>query len=397
MNIAFLLHTYPGIGGTETVSNMLMQWLETSHLRSKIHTSIIAWKIGSYRAISGDGWGRIKYLPDANRIDSDENLHAILRYVDEYSINIIINQGPFWKGHPQLQSHGCKLISVLHYAPSFRIDNNRNVIDRLFHAHSNSIVYKLKTTVRYCFKDYFAKRDFNRDEAGFFRDVINNSDAFVVLCPPYIAELKSLLNINAQNMVAIPNPCSLYSSGNVACHHGKKLLFMGRLTAWDKRVDRLLKIWKHIFKAHPDWSLYIVGDGEERARLEAMAVNMKLPRVVFTGFCDPIEYYKESSILCMTSSSEGFSMVIGEAAMYKMPAIAYNVSAGISTLIKDGETGYLINPFNEKQYIAKLTSLMNEPATLTKMGVQAYKYFSATYAIDKVGVQWLNLFQSILK
>lgn len=395
MNIAFLLHTYPGIGGTETVNNMLMQWLDACHSRGKINTSLIAWKVGDHGVI-GDGGG-IKYLPDTNRIDSDDNLHEILRYVDEHSINIIINQGPFWKGHPQLQSHGCKLISVLHYAPSFRIDNNRHAIDRLFHAHSNSIVYKLKTTVRYCFKDYFAKRDFNRDEAFFFRDVINNSDAFVVLCHPYIAELKSLLSIDAHNIVAIPNPCCLYPSDNVACHHGKKLLFVGRLTAWDKRVDRLLKIWQHIHKAYPDWMLYIVGDGEERSRLEAMAVSMKLPRVVFTGFCDPTEYYKESSILCMTSSSEGFSMVIAEAAMYKMPTIAYNVSAGISTLIKDSETGYLINPFDEEQYITKLTNLMNEPAILAMMGEQAYEYVSANYATDKVGAQWLNLFQSLLK
>lgn len=143
--------------------------------------------------------------------------------------------------------------------------------------------------------------------------------------------------------------------------------------------------------------LYIVGDGEERSRLEAMAVSMKLPRVVFTGFCDPTEYYKESSILCMTSSSEGFSMVIAEAAMYKMPTIAYNVSAGISTLIKDSETGYLINPFDEEQYITKLTNLMNEPAILAMMGEQAYEYVSANYATDKVGAQWLNLFQSLLK
>lgn len=377
MNIAFLLHTYPGIGGTETVSNMLASYfLININNWGGVMPKVIAWKRGEKHRVHEQyaDIDDVFYLPDSDSLDTEENLAAILHYVQENRISIIINQGPFWRGSRKLQAMGCRLISVLHYAPSFRIDNQHNAIDRLYHISGKGLMYRLKANVRYRFKEYFAKRDFKKADFRFFREVVGNSDAFVVLCPSYIDEWKRLLELkDANNIIAIPNPIGKDTEQNPDNDKPKRtILFVGRLTTWDKRVDRLLDIWNQIYKDYPDWKCCIVGDGEERLSLEQQAKEMKLQRIVFTGIQNPDPYYKAAGVLCLTSSSEGFPMVILEAAVYRCPTVAYGVSSGIKELIADARTGFIIPPFDQQEYVNKLRLLMDNAALRETMGENAH-------------------------
>ena len=106
----------------------------------------------------------------------------------------------------------------------------------------------------------------------------------------------------------------------------KTLVYIGRLSKWDKRIDRLLKIWKTVQHDHPDWSLEILGDGPEKENLENLAKKLKLSNYHFRGFVNIKDYLPKASVLAMTSSSEGFPMVILEAANYGVVPIAYNIS-----------------------------------------------------------------------
>lgn len=180
MNIAFLLHTYPGIGGTETVSNMLASYFLTKNSKSgeeEIIPKVIAWKRGEKHHVNAmyEDISDVFYLPNSDSLDADENLTTILQYVQENRISIIINQGPFWRGSKKLQAMGCRLISVLHYAPSFRIDNQREAIDRLYHTSGKGLMYKLKTCLRYYFKEYFAKREFMKKDFLFFERLLTTA------------------------------------------------------------------------------------------------------------------------------------------------------------------------------------------------------------------------------
>lgn len=117
---------------------------------------MIAWKRGEHK--TANSLTDIFYLSDGNNIDSDANVEAILEYVTKKADTVIINQGPFWKGTKRLHTAGCRLISVLHYAPSFRIDNNKNAIDRLYNnSEGKNLSYRIKTLVRHSFKDFFPK------------------------------------------------------------------------------------------------------------------------------------------------------------------------------------------------------------------------------------------------
>ena len=105
----------------------------------------------------------------------------------------------------------------------------------------------------------------------------------------------------------------------------------------------------------------IVGDGEQRPILERKAKNME--RVNFVGFSDPVPYYKESAIFCMTSNFEGFPMVLPEAMSFGVVPLAFDSFPAVSDIIIDNKNGFLIPPFSIKQYVKKIEILINNART----------------------------------
>lgn len=381
MNICFLHHTYPGIGGTETVTNLLADCF----IEKGFGISVIAWqKPLSFGADILD----TVYLPDSSTLNSDQNNAFISSYIKDRNIDCVINQGPFWVPPKDIKFSRAVIISVLHYAPGFKMENQKNEIKVKFAQCSHSFVEKLKKTVRYIFRDYFAKRDFRRHFRPELREIITNSDSVVVLCEEYITELQHITKLDSNNITAIENGLVIENVPDTPKE--KIIVFIGRLTRWDKRVDRLLKIWSLIQCDFPDWRLDLLGDGPERQKLEAMAHNLKLKNCYFRGFVNIKEYLPQASILAMTSSSEGFPMVILEAASYGVVPIAYNVSKGISHLIADNETGFLIKPFSQSEYIDRLRSLMNDANLRENMSAAAMKA-TMEYDIKQISTKWLDL------
>lgn len=393
MKIAFLLYSYPNIGGTETVTNLLAEYFEShSH-----NVFLISWKKGKHGILPLFLKNSIYLLPDSTNINSPTNNLWIANFIEKEKISILINQGPFWNGSPSIKESLCKVISVLHYSPMFRIENAKYSIDKLYtEQKTHGISFRIKATLRKCFKSYFAKRDFNVHDRKELLNIIDNSDAFIVLCKEYISELEKLLQIDLRTkqcvLVAIPNPINI--NNNTTIPKENHILYVGRLTRWDKRADRLLRIWKKLHLKYPDWKLFILGDGNEKEKLIQLSERLELTNIHFEGFQSPKEYYEKASILCLTSSSEGFPMTILESLKYKVVPIAYDVSYGITTLIENNKNGFAIKPFDETEYVNKLNSLLNSTELRNKMSIQA-EYKAQEYDIKAIGLKWINLFKQL--
>ncbi|MEU9663747.1 glycosyltransferase family 4 protein [Streptomyces chartreusis] len=112
---------------------------------------------------------------------------------------------------------------------------------------------------------------------------------------------------------------------------------VGRLVEY-KRVDVLLRLWERV-RPVTGGKLVIVGDGPERARLEAMAG----PDVLFTGRVSESEKHRllcEAWLLLHPSQVEGWGLVVIEAAARATPTIGFNVP-GLRDSVVDGVTGSL--------------------------------------------------------
>lgn len=327
-------------------------------------------------------------LPDAAYIDSEANQKMIADYIRRESIDMVINQGPFWTPCESVTSQCC-VVSVLHYAPEFKITAQHNAILEKVHEPGLSPVNRLKALIRRMSPRFFAVRDFKKHYYSQMDRCITSSTAFVVLCEAYIAELQHLMGKEYDNLHAIGNWLPDTGTAELPAKE-KTVVCMGRLSKWDKRIDRMLHIWSRLQDSYPDWSLKICGDGPERRELEALAGRLGLRNCTFEGFVNADEYYRQASILAMTSSTEGFPMVILEAARYGVVPIAFNVSSGLEELISDGNNGYLIPPFDMREFGRKLGTLMGDGNERAIIGREAYRS-TRRYDISEVADKYIDI------
>jgi glycosyltransferase involved in cell wall biosynthesis len=139
----------------------------------------------------------------------------------------------------------------------------------------------------------------------------------------------------------------------------------GRLVAY-KQVDRLLSIWESV-RPFTGGKLVVMGEGPERARLEALGVE----GVEFTGYVSESDKHRlmcQAWILLHASSWEGWGLVISEAGIRETPTVGFDVP-GVRDAILDGETGLLAS--SDDAFIRHWVTLAQQPALRTALGSAA--------------------------
>ncbi|GAA3180800.1 hypothetical protein GCM10010531_38670 [Blastococcus jejuensis] len=128
---------------------------------------------------------------------------------------------------------------------------------------------------------------------------------------------------------------------------------VGRL-AEQKGQDLLLRAWAEVLDAVPEARLVLVGDGPERAALEAAAP----PNVHFAGAQDPADFYAAADVVALPSRWEGGPLVPLEAMAMGRPVVGFDVQ-GVATAL--GDTGALVAPGDLTGLAAGLARLLTDP------------------------------------
>jgi glycosyltransferase involved in cell wall biosynthesis len=131
-------------------------------------------------------------------------------------------------------------------------------------------------------------------------------------------------------------------------------------------VDLLLRLWERV-RHVTGGKLVIVGDGPERARIEALAG----PGVVITGRVSEEEKHRllcSAWMLLHPALIEGWGIVVAEAAIRGTPAIGFDVP-GLRDSVINGETGVLVK--NEGQFAQAWASLTLDHGTRETLGLAA--------------------------
>lgn len=77
-------------------------------------------------------------------------------------------------------------------------------------------------------------------------EIYRTCDAFTVLCQPYQLILEKELKLSTNNKISVITNAILPEKINYNLNKKKQLLYMGRMSYADKRIDRLIDIWKNI-------------------------------------------------------------------------------------------------------------------------------------------------------
>ncbi len=131
---------------------------------------------------------------------------------------------------------------------------------------------------------------------------------------------------------------------NAAAKSPQPLLgYLGRLKKY-KSVDHVIAALPAVLQRHPAAKLLIIGDGDDRPRLEALVRKMDLAeKVTFTGHvthAQKIAYLNQLWLAVNPSPKEGWGLTVIEANACGVPVIAAD-SPGLRDSVQDGKTGIL--------------------------------------------------------
>lgn len=175
------------------------------------------------------------------------------------------------------------------------------------------------------------------------------------------------------------------------------LISVGRLSP-EKGYPELIEVFAEISKDDPEWQLHIIGDGEERGKIEEAIQQYNLgSRVTLHGYQNK-EYIEKmlrsSSIYVMTSYTEAFGIVLIEAQSLGLPCVAYDSARGALEIIENNVNGYLIKNRNRAEMCEHIKMLMNSKKLRVQLGSKGREN-SLQYAADNIEKQWVEFIDKI--
>jgi glycosyltransferase involved in cell wall biosynthesis len=165
------------------------------------------------------------------------------------------------------------------------------------------------------------------------------------------------------------------------------VLGLGRLVLI-KGFDLLVRSLPSLIAQIPSTRVLLVGDGVERASLEAIATSLGVTErlCMIHGASDVTSYMAAADVVAAPSRNEGMGRVIVEAMALGLPVVATAVG-GIPAVITDGECGRLVEPEDPDVLAAALIELGRDAAMRRKLGEAAVtraEAFSTAVAREKL-------------
>jgi len=180
-----------------------------------------------------------------------------------------------------------------------------------------------------------------------------------------------------------------YQPGEAQSEGPPRLLFVGRL-ARQKGVDVLLDAM-----VRPEIGLEvvldIVGDGSERANLEAQAACLGLhERVVFHSWLRDKELrkrYQAAHAFVLPSRDEGLSNALLEAVASGLPVVATRAGSSVDAL-RDGHTGFMVDVEDSTSLAEKLGDLLSDLDKARAMGQAGRAFIEEHFSWDTMTKQY---------
>lgn len=221
-------------------------------------------------------------------------------------------------------------------------------------------------------------------------NILNKIPKSIILTHAATEELKMLNNnIRDEQIIVIPDPLP-YSedSHNISSLNNNNIIFVGRLSR-EKGVMRLLRIWKKISKKFPNYTLSIYGDGNEKIEMENFIKAQSINNVKFMGFISDLKsIYINADLLCMTSDTEGFGMVLIESMYFGVPCISFDCPVSPREII--GEAGIVIPCFDEDKYSNEIISLLSDSVKMKELQIKSLSRAKDFY-MNRIVEKWINI------
>jgi glycosyltransferase involved in cell wall biosynthesis len=168
---------------------------------------------------------------------------------------------------------------------------------------------------------------------------------------------------------------------------------IGRLAA-QKGFDVLLRALVDV----PGARLVIVGDGEERGRLEALARELGIAdRTSFPGWTEePRRLLADFDVFALPSRFEGFPLSILEAQLAEVPIVATDVGSVREAVVPD-ETGLLVAADQPEALAEALDALVGDPERRRRLGRAGREHVLARFTATHMARAFERLYEELTR
>ena len=209
------------------------------------------------------------------------------------------------------------------------------------------------------------------------------------------ADRQDWMKVGCQNVHCIPNPCSLDgqkiqkrpNSSDKKC-----ILAVGRLHI-EKGFDLLLEAWQLLEAKHPRWTLRIIGEGDERAALEAQKASLSLQHVSLPGrSADITKEYTAADCYVLSSRYEGLPLALMEAMWCGVPCVAFDCPRGAKALLGE-DRGWLVPNGNIEALAQQIGYTLSHREEAQERADKAQRFVWTHYSEERIMPQWIEVIE----
>lgn len=171
----------------------------------------------------------------------------------------------------------------------------------------------------------------------------------------------------------------------------------GRLTAIKRPLD-LVRTLRSLLDQGADAVLVLVGDGEDRAQVEALARELGVDdRCRLVGFQQGMRaWYAAFDATLMTSANEGTPVVAIESLAAGRPVVATR-AGGTASVVTEGKSGFLEAIADTDALAGRLATLARDPELRSALGRQGAADVRARFATERMTDELDAVYRRALK
>ncbi|MBR3822465.1 MAG: glycosyltransferase, partial [Kiritimatiellae bacterium] len=200
---------------------------------------------------------------------------------------------------------------------------------------------------------------------------------FQVLREEHIETLQKLISVPKEKITVIGN-WSRFEGHAKSLPEEKIIICPGAINA-DKNQSLLVDAFAEVSDGFPDWQVHIYGRGktnDETALLRRIKTKGLMDRILLKGYAELSAPYAKCAFVAFPSKTEGFGMVILDAAMFKKAALT------IRDWIGCGES---VSPSG---FTEALRRLMSDADHRHNLGERSYEHCKMHYSRKMILDKW---------
>jgi len=175
------------------------------------------------------------------------------------------------------------------------------------------------------------------------------------------------------------------------------VVYVGRMVE-EKDPLNLVEAFRLTAQEIPEARFRIVGNGHLKSRVTQTVHDCQLESriTLCPATTDVRSHLWDAWIFALGSASESSPNVVIEAMAAGLPVVATRVG-GIPELVREGETGLMVEPRNPPALARALTGLLNDEQLRRSMGIKARETAVANYSLHEMAQRTQQAFLDVLR